>query len=779
MIRTSFGKRAAIITFFCLLVFSGVALTVGGVWLIALGGSFYYAITGIGYIAAAVLVLKRSKSACYLTGLLFLMTVPWALWESGLNYWALFPRLLVPAGLSIIAAFLLPSYLHSAKSQKQAYIAGSVLSAAFVAFFIGAFFPHGEITPSGDVTFIESKTDNAPADWSAYGRTTEGTRYAPFNQVNRSTVKDLKLAWVYRTGDFRPGVDQNTPLAIDDLVYSCTPNGLITAIDADTGKARWKFDSHSTSPVWQRCRGLGYYKNEDVAPGALCEKAIVHTTIDARLIALDAKTGQKCPAFGQNGEVNLGQHMGEVKPGYYFQTSAPTIARGKIIVGGWVIDNVMKGEPSGVIRAFDAKTGELDWAWDLGNPGITKAPPAGSTYTRGTPNMWTTAAYDDKLGLLYAPLGNATPDYYGMNRPENSDEYNSALVAIDIETGRERWKFQTTHHDIWDYDLASQPALVDGFDEQHRPVPALLLGTKRGQIFYLNRETGKPLAQVEEKAVPTQGAAEEERLSPTQPFSVGMPTIGAERLTEEKMWGTTLFDQMACRILFKQMNYQGDMTPIGTRPTLEQPGNLGGLNWGSMSIDPVNHMAYMNDVRIPNVFWLVARDSYERVAKQYPQKVIDGHGPSPMIGTPYGMITLMWMSPLEVPCNQPPYGTITAVDYKNKKIAWQIPAGTAEKMGPLGIRSHLPMPVGMPTYAGTMTTAGGLVFFAGFQDYYLRAYDSSTGKEVWKYALPVGASATPMSYVSPKTGKQYIVIVVGGAAHSTETGDYVMAFALP
>ncbi|WP_255612414.1 hypothetical protein [Serratia sp. EWG9] len=258
-----------------------------------------------------------------------------------------------------------------------------------------------------------------------------------------------------------------------------------------------------------------------------------------------------------------------------------------------------------------------------------------------------------------------------------------------------------------------------------------------------------------------------------------MPTIGAERLTEEKMWGTTLFDQMACRILFKQMNYQGDMTPIGTRPTLEQPGNLGGLNWGSMSIDPVNHMAYMNDVRIPNVFWLVARDSYERVAKQYPQKVIDGHGPSPMIGTPYGMITLMWMSPLEVPCNQPPYGTITAVDYKNKKIAWQIPAGTAEKMGPLGIRSHLPMPVGMPTYAGTMTTAGGLVFFAGFQDYYLRAYNSSTGKEVWKYALPVGASATPMSYVSPKTGKQYIVIVVGGAAHSSETGDYVMAFALP
>ncbi|WP_262242431.1 membrane-bound PQQ-dependent dehydrogenase, glucose/quinate/shikimate family [Serratia liquefaciens] len=698
--------------------------------------------------------------------------------ESGLDYWALFPRLIVPAAFSIIALLLLPCYQNDIESKKNTYFTAGVLGVALVVFFLAAFVPHGVISPESPATFVTSKSDNKPSDWAAYGRTNDGTRYAPFTQINRENVKDLNVAWVYRTGDHRDGVDQNTPLAIDDLVYSCTPNGLITAIDADTGKARWKFDSHSSSPVWQRCRGLGYYKNSDVKPGSLCEQEIIHTTIDARIIALDAKTGQKCPAFGKDGEVSLGQHMGEVKPGFYFQTSAPTIARGKIIVGGWVIDNVMTGEPSGVIRAFDAKNGELAWAWDLGNPNITKEPPTGSTYTRGTPNMWTTAAYDDKLGLLYAPLGNATPDYYGMNRPPHSDEYNSSIVAIDIETGRERWKFQTTHHDIWDYDLPAQPALVDGFDEQHNPVPALLLGTKRGQIFYLNRATGKPLAQVEEKTVPTQGAVPEEKVSPTQPFSVGMPTIGAEHLTEKKMWGTTLFDQMVCRILFKKINYQGAMTPISTQPTLEQPGNIGGLNWGSMSVDPANHMVYMNDVRIPSVFWLVPRDKFAEVSKHYPVKVVDGHGPSGMVGTPYGMITMMWMSPLEVPCNQPPYGTITAVDYKNKKIAWQIPAGTAEKMGPLGMTSHLPIPVGMPTYAGTMTTSGGLVFFAGFQDYYIRAYDSSTGKEVWKYALPVGASATPMSYISPKTGKQYIVLVVGGAAHSKDSGDYVIAFAL-
>ncbi|MCL6723070.1 membrane-bound PQQ-dependent dehydrogenase, glucose/quinate/shikimate family [Klebsiella sp. T2.Ur] len=764
--------------FSIVLILTGLTLTFGGIWLLVLGGSCYYLTIGIAYILATTLLMCRNKHFASVVTSVFLITVGWALWESGINYWALFPRLIIPAVLTVISLVLLPIYHINKKIIKVTYITAGSLGIICILFIALAFFPHGVISPDKTVKFKANTEDNTNTDWTAYGRTNEGTRYAPFNQINRDNVKDLKVAWVYRTGDHREGVDQNTPLAIDDIIYNCTPNGLISAIDADTGKARWKFDSQSKSPVWQRCRGLGYYNNTEASPGSLCQQEIIHTTIDARIMALDAKTGQKCPMFGVNGEVNLSQGMGDVKPGFYFQTSAPTIARGKIIVGGWVVDNAMTGEPSGVIRAFDAKSGELLWAWDLGNPGITKEPPKGAAYTRGTPNMWTTAAYDDKLGLLYAPLGNATPDYYGMNRPPHSDQYNSAIVAIDIETGRERWKFQTTHHDIWDYDLPAQPSLVDGFNDKHNPVAALLVGTKRGEIFYLNRETGKPLAQVVEKNVPLDGAVSEEKLSPTQPFSVGMPRIGGEHLTEKMMWGTTIFDQMVCRILFKKLNYQGSMTPISTKPTLEQPGNLGGLNWGSMSIDPINHIAYMNDIRIPSVFWLVPRDKFDEVSKKYPVKVHDGHGPSHMLGTPYGIITLMWMSPIEVPCNQPPYGTITAIDYKNKKILWQIPAGTAEKMGPLGITSHLPIPVGMPTYAGTMTTSGGLVFFAGTQDYYLRAYNSSTGEEVWKFKLPVGSSATPMSYISPKTGKQYIVLVVGGAAHSKDTGDYVMSFSL-
>jgi quinate dehydrogenase (quinone) len=392
--------------------------------------------------------------------------------------------------------------------------------------------------------------------------------------------------------------------------------------------------------------------------------------------------------------------------------------------------------------------------------------------------MWTTASYDDKLGLVYLPLGNATPDYFGPGRPPNSEEYNATLVALDVTTGRERWKFQTVHHDIWDYDLPSQPALVDLPDGKGGTVPAVLQTTKRGQLFLLDRETGKPLAEVAEKPVPQNGAVPEEKLSATQPYSVGMPTIGAERITERTMWGMTMFDQLACRIAFHQLRYEGDFTPIGLTPAIQQPGNTGGMNWGSVSVDTQNNMAFMNDIRVPSVFRLVPRDEYEAYSKTV-HSDDTGHGPSKQSDTPYGMGTQVWMSALGVPCVQPPFGTVTAVDLNTRKVAWQVPAGTAEQLGPLGIRLGLPMPMGLPTYAGTSTTAGGLVFFAGFQDFYIRAYDAANGRELWKYPLPVGASATPMTYVSPATGRQYVVLSVGGAPYSSKVGDYVMAFALP
>jgi quinate dehydrogenase (quinone) len=767
--------------FAALVVLMGLGLLLGGIYLAMLGGSLYYVLAGLAYLIAGILVGRRQGRGVWLLVLVAVLTIPWALWESGTLYWALFPRLLVPLGLASVGLLLVPSVLPEASRGTMRGL-GVLAVLGTIVFFALAFVPHGAVSPIPNSPYTQAAANMTPSDWSAYGRTTAGTRYAPFTQINRDNVKDLKLAWTYHTGQKtsleKGAVDSNTPLQIGATLFTCTPDDRIAAVDADSGAERWKFDTHSSSPIWNRCRGLGYYKLKEAPADGGCAERIVNSTIDARLFELDAKTGEPCPDFGSGGIVELKQSMGEVKPGFYFQTSAPLIARDYIIIGGWVVDNYSRGEPSGVIRAFDARTSALAWAWDLGNPEITGEPPEGQTYTRGTPNMWTAAAYDDQLGLIYAPLGNATPDFFGLDRPPHSDEYNSSLVALDVVTGREKWKFQTVHHDIWDYDLPSQPALIDLPDGKGGTIPGILQTTKRGQLFVLDRATGKPIADVAEKPVTTTGAVPEEKLSPTQPYSVGMPTIGAERLTEKKMWGTTMFDQLMCRILFKQLRYDGDFTPIGLTKALDQPGNLGGFNWGSTSYDPVNHLAYMNDIRIPNVFWLMQRDEFDVWSKSHKLEP-SGHGPSPQLGTPYGQAIYIWTSPIGVPCNQPPYGTITAVDLNTHKVVWQVPAGTTERLGPFGIASHLPMPAGMPTYAGTMTTAGNLVFFAGFQDYYIRAYDAQNGKLVWEYALPVGSSATPISYVSPVTAKQYIVLSVGGAAHSPDTGDYVMAFSLP
>lgn len=757
----------------------GVGLAGGGGWLLSLGGSAYYLIVGLAYIVAGVLMFRGMRIGAVLVLVVLLASVPWAMWESGTDFWALFARLMSPLALTFFALLFAP--LLNPAPGRLPYFGGAVVALAlFVAGFSLAFEPHGIVRPSATIpAYQEAAGDNAPADWTAYGRTTAGLRYSPFSQINRDNVDQLDVAWTYRTGRGDIGIDQNTPLQIGDLVHSCTTSNVIIALDADTGAERWKFDPEAKGPFWQRCRGIGYYQlpADQQVDGQLCNERLIETTVDARLLAIDAKTGAVCPDFGNNGVVSLGENMGEIIPGFYFQTSAPLVARDKVVVGGWVVDNQMVGEPSGVIRAFNVVTGELDWAWDLGNPSITKLPPEGESYTRETPNMWTTAAYDDRLGLIYAPLGNTTPDYYGAHRPAFADEYNASLVALDVNTGRERWKFQTVHHDLWDYDLPSQPALLDLPDGKGGTVAAVLQTTKRGQLFLLDRATGAPLADVVEKPVPQTGQVPEEYLSPTQPYSIGMPTIGSEHLTEARMWGLTMFDQLACRIAFKQLRYDGDFTPIGLDYVIEQPGNIGGLNWGSVSVDVPNNRVFVNDVRAPSKFALVPRDDYPAFAERV-HADDTGHGPSPQAGTPYGMATEMWVSPLGVPCVTPPFGTVTAIDMNTRQIAWQVPAGTAEQLGPLGIKSGLPMPMGLPTYAGTSATAGGLVFFAGYQDYYIRAYDAADGTEVWKYPLPVGSSATPMTYVSPTTGKQYVLISVGGAPYSNDKGDYVMAFAL-
>ncbi|MET0274869.1 MAG: PQQ-binding-like beta-propeller repeat protein, partial [Phenylobacterium sp.] len=412
--------------------------------------------------------------------------------------------------------------------------------------------------------------------------------------------------------------------------------------------------------------------------------------------------------------------------------------------------------------------------WDLGNAAITGLPPEGQSYTRGTPNVWSTPAFDPALGLVYLPTGNATPDYWGSHRSDAADAYASSVVALDIATGRERWRFQTVHHDLWDYDVPAQPMLADVPAPGGGTVPAVIQLTKRGQIFVLDRATGRPITPVVEKAVP-QRPAKGEWTSPTQPYSVGMPVIGEGPLTEKMMWGTTPLDQLACRIAFRSHRYEGEFTPPGgDRPSLQYPSNGGGQNWGSGTLDPTRRYLIVPDLRM-------AMSVHLEPARR-PGLTLDraaGRSARGAQAVAYQSENDWMVSPIQVPCLQPPNGTLTAIDLATRKIAWQVPLGSAEESGPLGLASGLPIPLGTVGLGGPISTAGGLTFHASTSDPYLRAYDTGTGRVLWKARLPVGAGGTPMSYVSPATGRQYVVVSAGGARQRPQRGDYVIAFALP
>jgi len=762
---------------------TGVIILAGGVWLAVLQGTPYYAAAGAGLLATGVLLVRRKPVAGLIYAAVLALTVGWALWEAGLAFWPLLPRLFAPAVLGLIVLLTL---LAAPRGEGRGQAMGAVALTTLIALAVlGAAIP-------GTYSQGQARTAKAPlaqplpaangGDWRYYGRDAGGARFSPSAQINAANVKSLKVAWTFRTGEppLKGSEDQNTPVQVGDALYLCTPTNVVIALDADTGRQKWRHDPKVKTHFWNRCRGVGYYETATAKrasptdPAALCDRRIILTTIDARLIALDAATGARCPGFGKDGVVDLSGGMGAFKPWMYFQTSTPTVAGDRIVLGGWVVDNQALGEPAGVVRAFDAVTGDLQWAWDLGNPAITRLPPEGETYTRGTPNVWSTPAFDEELGLIYLPTGNATPDYWGSHRSAASEQYSSSVVALDIATGREHWRFQTVHHDVWDYDVPAQPMLADVPVGGGRTAKALIQLTKRGQVFVLDRATGKPLSRVEEKPVP-QGPAPGEWLSPTQPYSVDMPTVGPGRLTEQMMWGATPIDQLFCRIAFRRARYDGDFTPPGVdRPSLQSPGNGGGQNWGSGAFDPVRGLLIVPELRMPQTVLLKRTDKPEvslSRAKDRP--------PQSLNAVPYEADNRPLLSPFFTPCIQPPHGTLTAIDLASKQIVWQVPAGTAEATGPFGLGSKLPIPIGTFGLGGPVATAGGITFHAATTDPYLRAYDNGTGRLLWQGRLPVGVGGTPMTYVSPKTGRQYVAVSAGGARLTRQKGDYVIAYALP
>lgn len=803
----------------------GAALLAGGAWLVFLQGSTYYMLAGAGVLGAGGLLVRRHPAAGLVYAVVLAATLGWGLWEGGLSFWPLLPRLFAPAVLGLFILLVIPTAPRSALRSQSALAVGllSLICVGVLGVTVRDTYTWGQADIPAQVTGAAPPAV-AASDWRYYGRDPGGARYAPIDQINRENVDELKVAWTFRTGEKRhPGSqDQNTPVQVGDTLYVCTPTNVVIALDADSGKEKWRHDPKVKPRFWNRCRGVGYWDGTQPkvalsgtgappapaakgattpakatpakapapkpaqpaavpvvqaasAPAApLCKRRIISSTINAQLFALDAETGQRCPGFGKDGMVDLTVGVGPVKPGFYFQTSTPTVIGDRVLIGGWVMDNQELSEPSGVVRAFDVVTGELVWAWDLGDSSIDKLPPEGKTYTRGTPNVWSTPAFDPDLGLVYLPVGNATPDYWGSHRSMIAEGYSSSVVAVDVATGKMRWTFQTVHHDLWDYDVPAQPMLID-FPVKGGTAPALVQLTKRGQIFVLDRRTGQPLTRVVEVRVPG-GAQPGEWVFPTQPYSVEMPTIGVERLTEKMMWGATPLDQLACRIMFQSVRYEGDFTPPGSpeRPSLQYPGNAGGMNWGSGAYDARRGLLIVSDVRMPQVVSLTKSDKPEVALSR-----ADPDRPKPSLkAVPYKARNQWFLSPVFAPCVQPPHGMLTAIDVRTRQIVWQVPAGTAEAQAPFGLKSHLPIPIGTIGLGGPITTAGGVTFRAATTDAYLRAYDNASGKVLWQAPLPVAAAGTPMTYVSPKTGRQYVVVSAGGAAMSPASGDYVVAYAL-
>ncbi|WP_079228741.1 membrane-bound PQQ-dependent dehydrogenase, glucose/quinate/shikimate family [Pseudomonas putida] len=767
-----------------LLLVLALPLLAGGLYLAWLGGSFFYLLTGVILAVASYGFFKRRKLGVWAYLLLTVATILWSIYEVGIQFWPLVPRL---AGILLL---LVPVCLLAPKvgfvGRRRAWGGAAGLTAVvLVAGFVAMFFPHGVIKGTARPPLAGGASDSAVnGNWQHYGRTPTGTRFAPLEQITPENVSNLEVAWTFRTGEIADvgSENQNTPVQVGDTLFICTPLNKVFAVDANTGKEIWRYDAKVENlKVWNRCRGVSYYDATEVSDTVRnasavvqdCPQRVILSTLDSRLIALDAKTGKLCQSFGSNGQVSLQVGMGEIKPTYYMGTSPVTVAGNLLVVGGWVYDNLETNEPSGVIRAFNAATGALEWAWDLGNPAITKYPPEGQTYTRGTPNMWSTAAYDSKRGLLFIPLGNSTPDFWGGHRTDAANRYASSVVALDYKTGRERWAYQTVHHDIWDYDIPAQPALYDVSDGKGGSVPALIQTTKTGNIFMLNRETGKPIADVVERGVPQQELAGD-KTAPTQPHSVGMPYIGQEKLTESDMWGATIYDQLLCRIQFKSLRYDGAFTPPGTTASLQHPGNFGGMNWGSVSINEDTGTMVVNDIRIPLRVQLVPSEHHEIAGNGKPHSEF-----APMRGTPFVLTNSSFVSPIDVPCQAPPYGTVTGIDLNTRQIIWQRPAGTVQDTAIAGVKVRAPFPIGMPTIGGTVSTRSGLVFFAGTQDYFLRAYDQGTGEELWKARMPVGSQATPMTFVSPSSNRQFVVVSAGGARSSMDRSDLLIAYALP
>ena len=638
--------------------------------------------------------------------------------------------------------------------------------------------------------------------WSLPGGGEGGGHFSQATQITPENVSKLEIAWTHRSGDFRQGENfigglsgeaplqsswQATPVLIDEHLYLCTPFNRILAIHAETGAERWSYapDIDLESFPMPRCRGVTQWTDTRLPEGKPCHRVVIAPLMDARVVGLDADSGKVCP-FGNEHELDLSEGLGPYETGFYMLNTPPAITGSTLITGGSVADNITTAVPSGVIRAYDLNSGEL-LAWEPviegtelskaasaggGNPANTSPSTDTPRYQQGTTNSWSYLSVDPELGLVYVPTGNTSPDYYGGHRG-NLDHYSSSIVALSIETGDVVWHFQTVHHDIWDFDVPSQPTLFET-DIDGRAVKGLAQTTKQGYVFLLDRQTGEPLFPIEEVPMP-QGAAPGDYTAPTQPVPVKPRSLLDLPGERDPIWGLVPWDKWACKDTLSSLRYEGPFTPPALEGALHMPSAFGGQNWGGPAIDPGRHKLVVNTLHMGTVVQLIPRDQCDG---EGPEPVADGPFLlEPSEGTPYcNRRWLGFVSPLGVPCTPPPWGTLAGIDLRTGTVDWQVPLGTTRDMAPWPFWYIQ----GSPNLGGPVSTASGLTFIGATTDHYLRAFDTDTGEELWKGRLPTSGHGLPITYQLTEGSRQYVVIAAGGhAAMGTPPGDYLIAFKLP